>query len=207
MAFGRKKDSTEQVPPSLADRFTGLVRDANKIRHPLLKPGVLPVPESERPFDGAILAYRLDDSWRLVTAGLARPDRAGAKPEPESSGLGVELTIRLPLSDAEQPPGWAAELLQTLADQIVANGAAYLPGHRLENRTPLDGNPASVASSLLFVKDKDLSRVDGPTGVFQFTQVVPVTVEELARARDESNEAVLAGLEADNPQLIARLTR
>jgi hypothetical protein len=197
----------EKKPESLADRFTGLVQDANKVRHPQVKPGVLPVPESERPFDGAVLAYQLEDSWRLVTAGLARPDREGAQPEPDSSGLGIELSLRLPLGDAKQPPGWGAELLRTLADQVVAKGAAFLPGHRLENRNPLDGNPASVASCLIFVKDVDLNRVDGPTGVFQFVQAVPVTPDELARARDETNDVVIDALQKDNPELIAQLTR
>ncbi len=197
----------EKKPESLADRFTELIRDANKIRHPRIKPGVLPVPESDRPFDGAVLAYPLEDSWRLVTAGLARPDREGTHPEPGSSGLGIELSLRLPLGEGKQPPGWGAALLRTLADQVVANGAAFLPGHRLENRNPLDGDPASVATCLIFIKDKDLGQVDGPTGIFQFVQAVPVTAEELARARDESNDVVLDALRRDNPQLIARLTR
>jgi hypothetical protein len=206
------------------ERFTALVRDAHRIRHPEVEPGVLALPPSDRPFDGALLAFRLTDSWRLVTAGLARPDHVVPAMPEGASGFGIELSVRLPVGDSgragdrgrdddhggagpDQPAPWASELLRVLADQVVASGEPFLPGHRLENRNPLDGDPTSTATCLLFTADRDLHRVDGPTGVFEFVQVVPVTRDELAEARDASTEAVIDRLLRDSPDLIARLCR
>jgi Suppressor of fused protein (SUFU) len=192
---------------TLAARFIGLVRDANRVRHPDLSPGVLLVEPSERAFDGAVLAFRLPDSWRLVTAGLARPDRDRPAASPDASGLGIELSIRLAAGDDSQPPPWGARLLRRLADEVLGSRTLFLPGHRLENTTPLDGDPASVATCLLFTGDVDLHRVDGPTGRFEFVQLVPVSPGELREAQQTSTEAVVAKLREESPGLVARLGR
>lgn len=193
--------ATRDAQPSLAERWAGVVRDVYRVRLPGARPFEFPV--TDRPYDGRVLAYRLDDGWQLVTAGLARPDRTLEPAVTGVSGLGVELTIRLPTSD--EPPGWATALLVTLADQVVQTGRPYLPGHRLQNSTPLDGR--SPATCLLFAADRLVHKVDGPTGGFEFVQVVPVTPEEHARAQAEGTETVLDELRAGSPDLVAQLAR
>lgn len=115
--------------------------------------------------------------------------------------------MRLPIGAGKEPVAWGPDLLRTLADQVLTTGRPFLPGHRLENNDPIDGNPASNATCLLFTKDKDLSNVDGPTGVFDIVQVVPVTHEELRRAKETSTDDVIASLREESPALIASLSR
>lgn len=82
----------------------------------------------------------------------------------------------------------------------------FLPGHRLENN-PLDGDPASNATDLLFTQDKDLRTIEGPMGLISIVALVPVTREELQRAKATSTEAVVEALRAQSPDLVASLRR
>jgi hypothetical protein len=94
----------------------------------------------------------------------------------------TELVIRLAAGDDAEPPPWGVRLLRRLADQVLQSQTLFLPGQRLENRTPLADDPASLATCLLFTGDVDLHRVDRPTGRFEFVRVVPVSPAELREA-------------------------
>jgi suppressor of fused len=201
----KPSSSTEdrELPRTKLRRMYGeMVQKAFRMRFAPVLPGILPIEPSDRPFDGVILAFRLPGHWKLVTVGIWQPDGPDQDPIP-----GLELSINVPLGDDGQPPGWAVTLLRTLGDQVVGKRVPFLPGHRLENNTPLDGDPASNATDLLFTGDRDLRTIEGPMGLITIVALVPVTREELQRAKDTSTDEVVEALREQSPDLVARLRR
>jgi Suppressor of fused protein (SUFU) len=167
-------------------------------------------------FDEHVLRYADDRAaFRgMVTISARKPDRP---PAPEQRRVMYVAMVRASFPMRRQPQramGTSTEdvvaAVREQSPELVASlrsQTLFLPGHRLESRRPLDDDPASTATCPLFTGDVDLHRVDGPTGRFEFVQVVPVSPAELREAQQTSTGAVVATLREESPGLVARLRR
>jgi hypothetical protein len=148
----------------------------------------------DRPFAGAVHAYRTGDHCLLVTDGLA------------ASGW-PELTLRVGPDELAGGPGavpWPFQVLVFLANSATTSGTGFTGTSRLENGAPFNGDPAAEATCLVFVPDPEL-RPAGPEGP-GFVATVPVTPGELEAAAVDGTAGVAAKLSAGGPPL-ARLYR
>jgi Suppressor of fused protein (SUFU) len=171
--------------------------------HPGAEPRTLEVRAvPDRPFQGAVHAYRADDHWLLVTDGLA-------------GQVGTELSLRVaPDELADVPPAvpWPFQVLVFLANSAVSSGRGFAEDARLANDSPFNGEEAATARCLVFVADRALTpaaedAADPSSERPAFIQAVPVTADELDTAGEKGTAVVTGPLAADNPLLVARLYR
>jgi suppressor of fused len=188
--------------------------DAIDIALARLYPGVVPVhlapfPGAHMPGGGVhgISAYPATDHWHLVTYGLSELFEKVSR-QPEISGWGYELTIRVTRRPEEAgPPQWAFNLLERLARVTQAEAHRYRVGDRVELGGPLDGDPGTRIVALTVVLDPQLGTIDTPNGAVQFRQVVGITRNELDFLRSGSVEVVLEHLAEGNPLLVTDVRR
>ncbi|WP_157995646.1 suppressor of fused domain protein [Thermomonospora amylolytica] len=150
-------------------------------------------------------AHRGGDHWLLVTFGLSElfgKDSA----DPEVSGWGLELTMRLPATGA-RPPAWSLRLLQQLGRYVFSTGRAFDHGHRMDPGGPITGTPGTRLTAPAFATDPRLGTIDTPHGRVQFLTVIGVTADELARMKATGTAHVLAELAAASPLLITDADR
>ncbi|MGW4965996.1 suppressor of fused domain protein [Nonomuraea sp. NPDC004186] len=153
-------------------------------------------------------AHRADGYWLLVTWGFSDLDGLlDVDPEPGASGLGFELTMRVPRDEGDElPPGWALATLQNLGTYVFGEGYPFADGHRMGVGGQL-GPETSRLNALVFVTDPHLGVIDAPDGQVAFITAVGVTREELAEAKATSNDAVLARLTGANGVPLTDVTR
>ncbi|MEQ4722331.1 suppressor of fused domain protein [Nonomuraea sp. B19D2] len=138
-------------------------------------------------------AHRADGCWLLVTHGFSDLD-GDLDLDTGTSGLGFELTMRVPREDDdEMPPGWALQTLRHLGEYVFGEGYPFADGHRMGVAGQL-GPESSRLNALAFITDPQLGAIDAPNGRVEFVAAVGVTREELAEAKATSNDAVLARL-------------
>lgn len=135
-------------------------------------------------------AYRVNDHWLLVTFGLTELFGKNSA-DPEVSGWGFELTMRVPAGEA-QPPAWTLRLLQQLGRYVFGTGRPFEHGHRMDPGGPITGAPDTRLTAVAFAADPELGTINTPNGSVQFLTVVGVTAEELARMKATSTALVLA---------------
>ncbi|WP_255954933.1 suppressor of fused domain protein [Streptomyces odontomachi] len=136
-------------------------------------------------------AHRADGYWLLVTWGFSDLD-GDLDLDTGTSGLGFELTMRVPReADEEMPPGWALQTLRNLGTYVFGEGYPFADGHRMGVAGTL-GPEGSRLGALAFVTDPHLGTLDAPNGRVEFVTAVGITREELAEAKATGNEAVLA---------------
>ena len=151
-------------------------------------------------------AYRAGEDWLLITFGLT--ELFGKESEdPECSGWGFELTMRIPARDSVQPPPWALNLLQQLGKYVYSSGRWFEAGHRMQPGGPITGQPDTRLTAIAFAEDPQLGTIDTPHGKVQFLQVVGITDDELARMKAASTAEVLAELAATSPLLVTDVSR
>lgn len=152
-------------------------------------------------------AYDAGDHWHYVTYGLTElwPKEDGV--DPDVSGWGYELTMRVAGSPPGEPPGWPFGLLELIARHTQSNAHPFLVGDRLDLGTPLTSDEATLLTAVAVVPDPQLAEVSSPNGRFEFRQIVGVTADELAEMRSSSNESVLDRLRAGNPLLVTDPSR
>lgn len=133
-------------------------------------------------------AYRCDDHWFLVTFGLTELFTKDGD-DPEVSGYGFELTMRVPATD--DPPPWALNLLRKLGDYVFTSGRVFEAGHRMSPGGPITGAPDTTLTALAFTEDPLLGTINTPHGSVRFLSVVGITAAELAHAQATSTDELL----------------
>jgi hypothetical protein len=136
-----------------------------------------------------------------VTFGLTDLFSKSQGDDPEVSGWGFELTMRIPIT-GDQPPAWALRLLQQLGRYVYSSGRPLAAGHRLDPDGPITGAADTNLTAVAFAPDPQLSEISTANGLVRFVTVVGITGEELARMKQASTAAVLAELSAASPLLI-----
>jgi hypothetical protein len=157
-------------------------------------------------------AYQADDHWHYVSYGLSELYHPGPHDDPEVSGWGFELSLRVPRADGDGPgdqaPGWPFTMLNELAKHVNGNRVPLAPGDRIDLGAPVtgyphtpDGPPTGLTVFALTV-DPQLGTIDTPNGRLTFLQAVGVTPLEKERMLAETTAAVLDDLARANALLI-----
>jgi hypothetical protein len=151
-------------------------------------------------------AHRADGHWLLVTWGFSDLD-GDLDLDTGTSGLGFELTMRVPREDDDElPPGWALQTLRNLGGYVFGEGRAFADGHRMGVAGTL-GPEGSRLGALAFVTDPQLGTIDAPNGRVAFVTAVGITRDELAEAKAIGNDAVLARITGEHGVPLTDVTR
>lgn len=158
------------------------------------------------PLQGAS-AYPAGDHWFYVSYGLTELWGKNST-DPEVSGFGYELTMRVPrTSDAARPPQWPFGLLSTLAGYARNGPQVLLLGDRVNVVHPLDAAPTTTMTTLSVGLDPLLGPLATPNGRVEFWQLVGFTPDDVEEAKRTSTEVVHQRLAATHPLLVTDPTR
>lgn len=128
--------------------------------------------------------------------------------DPDVSGWGFELTMRVPRGSADSgPPPWVVNLLTQLAEYVYRSGSTFADGHRMSPGSLVTDRPDTAIANLAFVTDPQLGEITTPFGTVTLLTVVGITDDELARAKASSTSAVIAALAATSPLLVTDTAR
>jgi suppressor of fused-like protein len=177
-----------------------------------LYPGVAPQHVSTAgpdPLDG-ISFYLRDEPvphWHIVTYGMS--DLYTEEYDtPGELGWAFEFTFRVRRApDEDQPPMWAAALLQNLGRYVVRSGNAFAPGHHVDTNGPIRLGRDTRIRAIAFTTDAELGTVDTPHGRLLFLQVVGITTGEYAAMRAWHTDRVLELIASRYPLLVTDLDR
>jgi hypothetical protein len=84
-------------------------------------------------------AYRAADHWHYVTYGLTELWVKEPESDPQVSGWGYELTIRVTGPNGESAPNWPFDLLEKIARYTHENSHPFAVGDRLDPGAPITG--------------------------------------------------------------------
>jgi hypothetical protein len=154
-----------------------------------------------------LTAYRADGHWLLVTFGLTELFTK-VTDDPDVSGWGFELTLRLPRTAADrEPPAWALRMLEKLGRYVYGHEKPFAVGHRMDPGGPITGAPGTRLTALAFTADPLLPEIVSPLGQARFLAVVGITAQELRQMQSTSTREVLTVLAKTSPLLITDPTR
>lgn len=129
--------------------------------------------------------------WHFVTYGLSELFEKTSG-DPDVSGFGFELTMRVPRgADEETPPAWPLRALQGLGRYVLANGRGFDTGHCADLGGPISPGVDSALTCMAFVPDPLLRKIDTPFGSLLFLQVIGLTSDELAAMQRLDHEGVV----------------
>ena len=129
-------------------------------RYPGVRPHLQPLAPATAGGLHGCAAYLAGGHWHYITYGLSELDGKSPDDDPDWSGWGFELTIRIP---AEDPmPVWPFDVLRRAAQLVNSRGELLEPGHRLDLG---DAGPVTVAA------DTELGLIDTPNGRVQFLSI------------------------------------
>jgi hypothetical protein len=161
----------------------------------VLYPGQIPHQfTSERAYDlegpaplPAVAVYEstAPEGWHFLSYGLTELFEKSSA-DPEHSGFGFELTLRLPRAEAN-PPVWALRLLQVLGHYVLSGHGGLDTGHLIDLGGPLappqmeeDGAERPCAlEGVVLVPDPRLGVLSTAFGRVLFLQLFGLTRDEL----------------------------
>lgn len=122
--------------------------------------------------------------WLYVGYGLSELFEKSA-PDPNVSGFGYELTLRLPRAAGEsRPPTWALALLHGIAAGVLGKEAELDSGHLVDLGGPIappdESGRATALRGVLCVPDPILGKIATPFGSVLFLALYGVTEAELS---------------------------
>lgn len=132
--------------------------------------------------------------WHFITYGLTELYEK-VSDNPEKSGFGIELTLRLAKEANEtEVPNWAINFLNNLANYIFKTANVFNEGHYLDTNGPIAANSNTNLKAVVFFRDAVLNKeYKSPNGNMKFLQVTGITHDEL--------EAMIAW----NPEKVTKL--
>ena len=157
-------------------------------------------------------AYRARDHWHYISYGLSELYVPSPSHDPEISGWGFELTLRVP-GEAPDPPQWPFTMVNEMAKHVNSNLVLLQDGDRIDLRLPVTGFPSlpdapdTGLSVFALCVDPELGEIDTPNGHVVFLQLVGVTAAEKREMIETSTAAVLDRLATGNPLLVTHPTR
>src|SRR5262245_17041234 len=156
-----------------------------------------------------ISGYRAENPshWHLVTYGFSEL-YAKESDDPDVSGWGFELTMRLPRGKAEkQPPNFALNFLFNLGRYVRRSRNPLGSGHVMDLNGPICTGADTAIRAVAFTTDPQLGEIQTPNGSVEFVQVVGVTIDEYHACGDWHTARVMEVLRETNPLLITDLAR
>lgn len=156
-------------------------------------------------------AYAALDHWHYVTYGLSELYIPERNDDPEYSGWGFELTMRVVREPAEpSPPAWPFTILNEVANYVNTRSVILAPGRRINFRVAVTGHPRvgdappTQLTAFAIALDPQLGRIETPSGRVEFLQLVGITGAELDEMGSTSTRAVLARRQAGDPLMVLR---
>ncbi|MGW5050795.1 suppressor of fused domain protein [Actinokineospora sp. NPDC004072] len=124
-------------------------------------------------------AYPTDEFWHYVSYGLTELWGKDAGSDPQWSGWGFELTMRVRRHPGQDlAPGWPFSLLEHLARFVREQRVLLAGGHVVDLRQPLTDGTALTA--VAFAADPELGSMETVNGRVDFLTAVGITAAELA---------------------------
>jgi suppressor of fused len=161
------------------------------------------------PLDG-VSAYRHDGAtphWHFVTYGFSEL-YAKESDDPDVSGFGFELTLRLAMAPEEDsPPGWVLNFLQNLGRYVFEYRNPFAPGHHMDLNGPICLESDTAIRAICFDEDPELPPIQTPNGAVTFLQITGVTLDELAAAKAWDTRRLLGLMASRLPLLVTDLDR
>ncbi len=149
-------------------------------------------PDADSPLPAiAVYEARQPEHWHYVTYGLSELFEKSSS-DPEVSGFGFELTMRVPRAAGEEaPPTWPLRALQGLGRYVLGTGQGLDTGHCADLGASIAPGIDSVLTCLACVPDPLLGKIITPFGSLLFLQVVGITPDELAAMQRLDHEGVV----------------
>lgn len=142
------------------------------------------------------------DHWFYVTYGLTELWGKDSD-DPEVSGFGYELTMRVRRSPADEtPPEWPFRALILLAQYVRGGPQELWLGDRIRLVDGVTGDADSALTTLAVTADPVVTPIETPNGRVAFWQAVALTDADVEEAKRSTTDAVLERLAVDDPLLI-----
>jgi suppressor of fused len=145
--------------------------------------------------------------WHVVTYGFT--DLFGKETDdPEISGFGFELTLRLArAADDARPPTWALNFLQNLGRYVFSTRNRFAAGHKMGLNGPIALDSATAITAICFADDPELGEIVSAHGRARFIQIVGITDDEYRLIQEWSTTGLVEILEPHLPLLWTDLDR
>lgn len=148
----------------------------SKTPYELAKPSPLP----------AVTVWRTKSppGWLYVSYGLSELFEKSSD-DPDVSGFGFELTLRLPARpDDVTPPVWPLRLLQSLGHHVLKTRKGFDSGHTMNLGAAIvppgsDGPTSCALVGLACVPDPLLGKIDTVNGSLLFLRLFGLAADEL----------------------------
>lgn len=157
-----------------------------------------------------ISAYRRADPvphWHFVTYGFSELF-AKEWEDPEVSGWGFELTMRVAAdAAADEPPAWVLNFLQNLGRYVFGSGNVFSDGDYMNANGPISRESETRLHAVAFSQDPELPPIDTPNGRVEFLQVIGITNDEEFALKQWKTRSVLEVFREHLPLLVTDLDR
>ena len=145
--------------------------------------------------------------WHFVTYGFTDLFHKEGS-DPEVSGFGFELTLRLARDPAEEaPPTWALSFLQNLGRYVFGSGNRFAIGHKMGLNGPIALEQDTKITAICFAEDPELGELSSEHGAARFLQVVGITEDEYRLIQEWSTAGLVEILRERLPYLVTDLAR
>ncbi len=157
-----------------------------------------------------ISIYREDgppEHLHYATYGFSELDEKKSE-NPDLSGYGFELTMRVRCDAEEDVPFWPAVVLQDIARHVFRTGNPLKIGDNMDFKGPLTKEVPTNLTGVIFVKDEAVDKISTPNGLVNIIQVVGVTADEFEIIKLwKGTEFVKRVLAERNPFLVTNIKR
>ncbi len=145
--------------------------------------------------------------WHFVTYGFTDLHHKETD-DPEESGFGFELTLRIARAlDDHEPPTWALNFLQNLARYVFNSGNAFAAGHKMGLNGPIALDHDTKITAVCFADDPELGEIESPFGAARFVQIVGITDDEYRLIQEWTTTGLVDILRTKLPVLVTDLAR
>jgi suppressor of fused len=145
--------------------------------------------------------------WHFVTYGFTDLFRKETD-DPEESGFGFELTLRLARAPGDaMPPNWALNFLQNLGRYVFGTGNRFAAGHKMGLNGPIALEHDTKITAICFADDPELGEISSEFGRARFVQIVGITDDEYKLIQEWSTTGLIDALRERAPFLITDLAR
>lgn len=127
-----------------------------------------------------VWSTRAPAGWLYVSYGLSELFEKTSD-DPDVSGFGFELTLRIPAAaDESAPPVWPLRLLQALGHHALETGGGFDSGHAINLGASLVADaPDCALTGLICLPDPLLGKFGTVHGSLLFLRLFGVTADEL----------------------------
>jgi len=178
-------------------------------RFPAVRPFVVLMTSADQDGFEQVKVFLASQShfWFYITFGISDlGEKQGT--HPALSGLGYELTMRVPAGSKSSPPDWPMPLLNNLARYLRPKRYDVMDSEPIMFNSPLISDPPTALAGVMFADDVQLGNgVETPNGYVQFRQVVGITQDEGVYLSAFGRYKLLEKLVPSNPFLLIVLSR